>query len=528
MKKILLIQPRPPESIWTLKVSCEIAKVSALTAPLGLATLAALTPSQYDVQIVDESVESIDFDIDCDLVGITGYTVHSERMIEISKEFQKRGVLTVAGGAFCSSHPQVAQEHFDVVVKGEAERIWGQFLEDWDSGDFKSFYEEPGKIDLLNDPSPKPRWDLVKSDRYMVHAVQTTRGCPYNCEFCDVVSLFGQKSRHKTVEQVIEEVKDLAKRDVIEIFFADDNFIGNKKYAKSLLRALIELNATLKISLRFITQATLNCAEDEELMDLFKRANFFAMFVGIETPSHESLKSANKQHNMRIDMVQSVRNIQKRGILVVSGMIVGFDTDDIDIFEAQKEFIMKSGLVVPMVGMLMAPKGTRLWDRLEKENRLEGPEVGDSFKSTNIIPKLMSKEVMVKKYLELLEVIYSDDFFRKTFKIMMEQIDVDAIRKESAVANALSPRRAHFRLTMLGLRIVRSYLFSSKTDRKLMFDILSMSIRKSIFCIPLGMSALIFFKSNATFFKTQSYTLEDNSPQPEIAAASVAEATALR
>ena len=503
-KKIVFISPKPPESMWSLTGICEMIRRPAPIPPLGLATLAALTPSHYEIQIIDENIETIDFDIVCDLVGITGYTVHNARMFDIAKAFQIRGVLTVGGGAFCSSHPDMAREHFDVVVVGEAERVWPGFLKEWEKGIHQPFYEEIEQIDFDQNPSPIPRWDLIKVDQYLSQTVQTTRGCPYDCEFCDVVSLFGRKSRHKPIKQVLEELQQLSDLGAYEILFADDNFIGNRKYAKELLTELIPFNQALKVPMRYITQITLNCADDDELLDLLKRARFHSLFIGIESPKRESLIATNKHHNITKDMKKSVHKIQSRGILVIAAMIVGFDTDDVNIFDFQKKFLQEAGIIVPMVGMLMAPRGTKLWDRLEQERRLVDFDFGDSQLGTNIVPKLMSREELEANYLKLLQTIYSKEFLIKNFEIYMKQIDLREIWKESSVIQFFNLRKSPFFYTLYGFRVIWAHLISSRSDRSLLFNILKITIKKSPICLPLGIAALAYFRTLISYTERQT------------------------
>ena len=497
MKKIVLINPKSPESFWSLQGLCELNRRAATTPPLGLATLAAITPPAYEIQIVDEAVQPICYDIPCDLVGITGYTVHKSRMIEISGEFRSRGILTVAGGPYCSAHPEESQEFFDIVVAGEAEYIWPLILQDWENGSHKAFYKEKKTINVQE--SPPPRWDLVDPNQYLCGMVQTSRGCPYDCEFCDVVSLFGRKTRYKAIPQVLNEIENLANRGVPEIFFADDNFIGHPKYAKELLEQLILFNQNLKKPIRFMTQVTLNCAADNRLLDLFKRANFFSLFVGIETPKRESLIIANKRHNMKGDMIASVQKIQSKGIVVVPGMIVGFDTDDIGIFKIQEEFILKSGLLCPMIGVLMAPRGTKLWKRLESENRLMENEYGDMFLSTNFDPKLMSRDELETNYLTLLKTLYSAGHFTRRYRNFLEQVNLEELQDSSAVTQLLSIRKSYFFYTVAGIRILFGFLFSSTEDRKLLFQVLKITLLKSPKCLPLGLYSLAYFRAIRDF-----------------------------
>lgn len=501
MKKILLIQPKSPDTFWKMKGSFEITGKKNLMPPLGLATVAALTPPYYEVEIIDEDIEKIDFDTKCDMVGITGYTLHQRRMFEISAEFRKRGVLTVGGGPFCSAHPKDCADYFDVLVCGEVEHVWSKFLTDWEKNEHQNYYKGEEGIDLS--VTPVPRWDLTKLEHYSGAIMQTSRGCPYDCEFCDVVSLFGRRTRHKPLKHVMAEIKTLVELGSWEIFFADDNFIGNKKFARDLLKQLIELNKTLKKPVRFITQVTLNVAQDLELLDLFKRANFFSFFIGIESPNKESLIETNKRHNLKFDMKEAIRKIQSRGIFVISAMIVGFDSDDLDIFSLQSTFIRETGLTIPVLGMLTAPKGTKLWDRLEKENRLlTGLENGDTFTATNFIPKKMEKKELEDNYLKLLKEIYSFSHFLTRFQVLIDQIDLSEVKKNSPLAKQM--KISNFRLYSLGVtfRLIRHYLFNrDKEMRSFFLSTLKIALKKGFICFPLVIELLLYFKAQKEYIE---------------------------
>jgi radical SAM superfamily enzyme YgiQ (UPF0313 family) len=230
-------------------------------------------------------------------------------------------------------------------------------------------------------------------------------------------------------------------------------------------------------------------------MDLFKRANFEALFIGIETPNRESLIAANKRHNIRNDMLESIRKIQKRGIMIIAGMIVGFDTDDLTIFDTQRQFLNLGGLVAPLMGMLMAPKGTKLWDRLEREGRLLGREFGESMMTTNIIPKQMTKDELISNYIDLIDTIYSKGYFKKSLQAFIEQIDVNEIKTQSAAATHLTFGRTPFFYTANALRILWDYIKGGKEDIKFLWEILRMTVRKSIYCLPVGFTALLYFRT---------------------------------
>lgn len=506
MKKIVLIHPKAPETFWKMRGLLGITKKKAIIPPLGLATIAALTPLEYEVEIIDEEIEEIDFDIKCDIVGITGYTLHSKRMFAISSEFRKRGILTVGGGPFCSSHTSECRPYFDVLVCGEVEHVWSKFLSDWEKGEHQNYYQGEKDIDLS--VTPIPRWDLVKLDKYSEAVVQTSRGCPYDCEFCDVVSLFGRRNRHKPLENVMKEIEALVKTGRFSIFFADDNFIGNKKFAKELLMSLIELNKKLKRPVRFITQLTLNVSQDLELLDLFKQANFYAFFIGIESPKEDSLIDVGKQHNLKFDMKEAIRQIQSRGIFIIGLMIVGFDSDDMDIFHLQSDFLIETGLIFCMIGMLMAPKGTKLWARLEKEGRLL-PDMDDGVicSQSNIIPKLMGKKELEENYEKLLREVFSYSHCLKRFQKFIEQINLNEVKKNSPLAEQMKMRNFRFYYLGVTFRIVKYYLFNQdKEKRKFFRAMLTIGVRKGLICLPHVIEILVWFKSQKEYVDQHDIT----------------------
>jgi len=500
-KKIILIQPKTPENFWTLQKFIDLKHKKGNFPPISLATVAALTPRFYEVAIIDENIDTIDFGIECDLVGITGYTVHAQRMFEIASEFRKRGVLTIGGGVYCSSHLEQCLDHFDVVIKGEAEKIWSEFLNDWKRGEFQRCYVEENFIDLKI--SPQPRWDLLPIDRYLAGIVQSSRGCPNDCEFCDVTVLFGRKCRYKRVDQVMQEIKWFVDHGVIEFFLADDNFIGNKKYAKEILRHLIALNRNLKKPIAFFTQATVTVAEDDELLRLFKEAGFVALFIGIETPKKESLEIANKKINLQLDLKEAVRKIQAHGIMVYSGMVVGFDADDLEIFEQQEQFLSEAGIMVPMIGMLVAAKNTKLWKRLEKEGRLvPDSEFGDQERETNIIPLLMTKTELENNYFKLIKKVHGSDHFLLRYRSFISQIDLKLIGPDSILARYMDIKNFRMALFLWTLRVIKDYLFSlDKTRRKLFFSVMRLTVSKSIICLPLALNSLAYFLSLDDYVK---------------------------
>ena len=407
--RLLLINPRAPESFWSFRWAVDeiLPRKRAVNPPLGLATLAALCPASWDVAIVDENVEAVPRDPQADIIGICGMGVQFARQRELLEDYRRRGYYVVAGGSYASLCPEQYAEIADSVVAGEAEYIWPRFCADFESGAPKALYKECGEVSLHD--SPAPRYDLLKLDRYAMVSLQFSRGCPFQCEFCDIIIMFGRKPRTKTPAQICRELDVLRARGVHNVFFVDDNFIGNKPLARELLRALDAYQHEHDYKFRFGTEASLNLAQDEELMQLLRKANFQWVFIGIESPDPESLKETKKYQNTREDMLDSLRKIYAHAIDVFAGFIVGFDHDTVDTFERQRAFITQSGIQVAMVGMLTALPRTPLYARLAAEGRLVGEDTTDNTRlSTNVMPKQMTMDEMRAGYQQLYARLLSD------------------------------------------------------------------------------------------------------------------------
>ncbi|HEX7191167.1 MAG TPA: radical SAM protein, partial [Thermoanaerobaculia bacterium] len=407
--RLLLINPRAPESFWTFRWAVDrvLPDKRAINPPLGLATLAALTPESWEVEIVDENVEPIAASPVADIIGICGMGVQFARQRELLTHFRSRGFFVVAGGSYASLCPEAYEEIADAVIAGEAEYIWPQFCRDYEAGEAKPLYRECGEVSLRD--SPPPRYDLLKIDRYAMVSLQFSRGCPFRCEFCDIIVMFGRKPRTKTPEQVCRELDVLRERGVRNVFFVDDNFIGNKPQARELLRAIHEYQRVHDYNFRFGTEASLNLAQDEELMTLLHEANFQWVFIGIESPDEESLRETLKLQNTREDMQTSLHKIYRHGVDVFAGFIIGFDHDTTKTFDLQHDFIVHSGIQVAMVGLLTALPRTPLYARLQGEGRLlEGEATDNTRLWTNVVPKKMSIESMRSGYQQLYGRLLSD------------------------------------------------------------------------------------------------------------------------
>ncbi|HMP80664.1 MAG TPA: radical SAM protein, partial [Pirellulaceae bacterium] len=408
--RLLLINPRSPDSFWSFRWGMDRILVEQRTPnpPLGLATLAALTPANWTVQIVDEMVEQIPDRPEADLIGICGMGVQHPRQRELLDYFRQQGYFTVAGGSFASLCPEKLEGLADSVVAGEAEYIWPKFCADFEVGQTKPLYLEQGEVDLSDVPAP--RFDLLKLSKYGTASLQFSRGCPYRCEFCDIIVMFGRKPRTKTPEQIGRELDALRAQGATSAFFVDDNLIGNKKLAKELLRFLVDYQRRNGYAFRFGTEASLNLADDPELLDLFRQAGFAWVFLGIETPDVASLKEALKTQNTKSDLLAAVRTIYSYGIDVFSGFIVGFDNDTVDVFDRQYKFIVDAGIQVAMVGLLTALPRTPLYERLERDGRLRHDIMpGDNTRTqTNVIPAKMTYDELIAGYKGLYRRLCSD------------------------------------------------------------------------------------------------------------------------
>ncbi len=408
--KLYLVAPKNPESFWTFdRILPELGK-RATFPNLALPTLAALTPAEHEVVLCDEAVEPIDFDTDADWVGLTGYIVHRERMFEILDGFRARGKKLVVGGPFATLCPEQLRDRADVLFVGEAEETWGQFLRDAAEGTVRPEYETRDLPSL--ERSPVPRFDLLKLDRYRSMPIQFARGCPYTCEFCDIIVMYGRRPRAKRVEQVMAELEELARLGVPNVFVVDDNFIGDKKKAKALLRAISAWQAERGHPIELMTESSINLAQDAELLSLMRAANFTTIFVGIESPRAASLAETSKHQNLREDIVASVHRIQAAGIEVMAGMIVGFDNDDVSIFDEQFDFIQDARIPVSMTGLLNALPQTALHERLLAAGRLDSDYTGDQFAFSNVLPAGMTRLELYRGYERLLTRLYDYTHYR--------------------------------------------------------------------------------------------------------------------
>lgn len=411
--KALLIYPKYPDTFWSFKHILKFISKKAAFPPLGLLTVAAMLPKEWNKKLVDMNIQKLNDKeiIQADLVFISAMLVQEESAKETIKRCKSLGKIVIVGGpAFTTGYEKFPEvDHF---VLNEAEVTLPLFLQDLREGKLKKVYTSTERPEITK--TPIPEWSLINFKDYGTMAVQYSRGCPFNCEFCDIIIMNGRNPRTKTPEQTIDELQSLYDAGWRgSVFIVDDNFIGNKTNVKQMLPKLIEWQIKNKYPFQFLTEASLNLADDKELMQMMSKANFNKVFLGIESPSIKSLKECGKFQNTKRNLAESVKIIHKNGLQVMGGFIVGFDNDTENVFESQIRFIQEVGIVTAMVGVLNALPKTRLWDRLKKEGRLLEDTSGENTDgSINFIPR-MGKEKLYRGYKKIISTIYSPKHYFK-------------------------------------------------------------------------------------------------------------------
>jgi radical SAM superfamily enzyme YgiQ (UPF0313 family) len=420
--KILFVYPKYPATYWSFSGVLNYIDKKAIFPPLGLLTIASMIPEGWEKKLVDVNVSALkDDDIEwADMVFISAMIVQKEDAITILERCKKANKIVVAGGPiFTTNSEDFEQYGVDHFVLDEGEITLPLFLIDLANGNAKHIYRSSDRPDISK--TPVPLWALINISDYYGMVLQFSRGCPFNCEFCDIVIMNGRIPRTKSPKQVLAELQaifDLGFRGFF--FIVDDNFIGNKVKVKELLVELIDWQKERDYPFNFLTEASLNLAADEELMELMAKANFKSVFLGIETPSIESLKECGKFQNTKDDLVESVKKILNHGMMVMGGFIVGFDNDTETIFDAQIDFIQRTGITTAMVGMLGALPKTQLWYRLEKEGRLLNVSTGENTNgSLNFIPR-MGVNNLLSGYSRILSTIYSPKYYYQRIYTLVE------------------------------------------------------------------------------------------------------------
>ncbi len=420
---------------------------------LAVPTLLALTPPEHEIRVFDENIEDIDYDCKPDLVGITVRTMYANRAYSISETFRKRGIKTVLGGIHPSMRTEEALGHCDSVVVGEAEQVWSSLLQDAQKGDLKKIYRAGENADLTSFPVPV-RHALSKS-RYFADIIQTTKGCPFHCEFCSVHAFDGRKIRNRTIEQVLTEIRDVVGTDATykkrSIFFADDNIIANRKFAKEVFTALKDYN------LNWSCQASINISKEDELLRLMKDSGCGAILIGLESVSRENLSSMDKGVNLKHDYIKSIEKIQSHGILVHGSFILGYDFDTLSSFDELIDFLNETHLLMPLINILTPFPGTRLFDRMEEEGRILHKDWSKyDAKSVVFSPSLLTPDELLEGHRRVIREIYS---FDSIYKKLNYYWDIDFWKR----SNEEDPVKFKFRL-LFALRLC-SLLFSTNLNR---------------------------------------------------------------
>ncbi len=447
-------------------VSSLVSYIADLVGP----TLAALAPDDFEISLCDEHNAPVNFNSEADYIGITGKTGQYKRMIELARIFRERGKIIIIGGPYASLVPDAMRPHCDILVRGEVEGIADKLFSDLKADTWQSEYIG-GQPDLSL--SPTPRWDLYQNDKALMGCVQTSRGCPFECEFCDVIQYAGRKQRHKSNEQVLAELDVLYRQGYNQIFLADDNLTVYRRRAKELLIAIRDWNYRQTDGrITFFTQLSIDTAREDEILQLCAEAGLTQVFIGIETPNEESLKESKKRQNMGINLVDQIQRFLDYGIAVLGGMIVGFDSDDTTIFKRQLDFAMQTPVPIFSLTALVAPEATPLFDRMAEDNRLKGKANRDLFIGmpwrTNIIPKQLTEEQLYAGIRWLGNQLYHPAAF--------EQRVLQFIERYTPPQISQSLRFTKREIDMHALKVVKNTYKLGSEERKMFFNITEASM----------------------------------------------------
>ena len=447
---ILLLYPEFPDTFWSFKHALSFVGKRATFPPLGLLTIAGMLPDTWNKRLVDLNTSKLnDRDLEwADYAFVSGMVVQKESARGLIARCNKVGVKVVGGGPlFTMDHEEF--EGIDHFVLNEAEITLPRFLSDLDAGCPQRLYATEEFPDMAT--TPRPEWGLVNLKHYQAVGIQYSRGCPFNCDFCNITSLLGHRVRTKSTAQIIGELDDLYSCGWRgNVFFVDDNFIGNRRHLKAdLLPRLVDWQRNKK-GISFQTEASIDLADDRELMELMAEAGFDTVFVGIETPDELALAECNKKQNKHRDLVADVKTIQRAGLQVQGGFIVGFDSDNESVFKRQIDFIQNSGIVMAMVGLLQAPKGTQLYQRMQAAGRLRGSTSGDNVEGTTNIKPVMDLERLLAGYREILNTIYSPRHYYKRVQTLLREYRAPKAKFYLTRCDLVAFLRSTYRLGILG------------------------------------------------------------------------------
>jgi radical SAM superfamily enzyme YgiQ (UPF0313 family) len=481
--KILLVYPRYPDTFWSFRYALKFVAKKASFPPLSLLTVAAMLPGEWDKKLVDMNASGLhDRDIkQADYVFISAMDIQGDSARDVIARCNKLGTKVVAGGPYFTTQYEDIKgvDHF---VLDEGEVTVPLFLKDLEKGCPQPVYTSAEKPDLSR--TPLPLWSLINMKHYSSMNVQYSRGCPFNCEFCDIVPLYGHTPRTKAKQQMIAEMDALYNCGWRGgVFIVDDNFIGNKRKLKTeVLPALVDWMKMHNFPFALSTEASINLADDDELMELMAGAGFNQVFIGVESPNEESLAECDKSQNETRDLLTCIKKVQNHGIEVQGGFIIGFDSDPLTIFKNQISFIQKSGIVTAMVGLLNAPRGSRLYQRLKNENRLREDFTGDNTNcSMNFIPK-MNFDTLLQGYEHVVSTIYAPKHYYERVKTFLKEYR--PVKNQGSVRLRLSHFQALLRTIWLlgvldkGRKYYWKLFFSTLFQRPHSFPL---AIRMSVF-----------------------------------------------
>jgi radical SAM superfamily enzyme YgiQ (UPF0313 family) len=478
----------------------------------ALATIAALTPEDaFEIEIIDEQVDTLDFNKPYDIVGITAILTQFLRATEISAEFQRRGITVVCGGSSVSLSPERWRAHADVLIIGEAERTWPRFTADYLTGNYEKEYRETERFDLTCSPIPDYRHYSEEARHQIAGIVQTSRGCPFNCEFCDVINYVGRKMRYKPLENIMQEVEQLADMGFPVIGLADDNFSASRSKAKTILKSLRDWNRKRRSPVAFMTQLSIDTAQDEEFLRLATEAGLGRVLIGIESPNPDSLRETNKLQNIRHSMFEELKKFQQFGIQVLGTTIVGFDNDDLSIFKQHLDFHEGSGVLNIHVYPLQAPDGSALRQRAIREGRyrdwetnVQGdPRKANMYNTFTLIPKQMTMDQLKQGRLWLLHNLYSPERFLQRFTTFLTNFESSPYR-----ANLTFPKHRLNVQILRGLgKFIPYFLFKTTPEEKRLIKEMWQQVRASHFPNRFPMLLMGFIS-----FKTMRETIRAEEP----------------
>ncbi|RUA03474.1 MAG: hypothetical protein DSY89_00670 [Deltaproteobacteria bacterium] len=496
--QIYLIAPRTPDSFWNMQGTLDAVGVKALMPSVALSTLISLTPPEVTVQYhyCDENVSTIDWELACDLVAISGFTLHAKRIAELFRKFGDRGIPVALGGALATLDTELARPMADHLFVGEAEYTWPAFLKEFSANRARPVYIQKNFVDI-ND-SPPPDWTFINGKNYLYMAVQTARGCPNHCDFCDAVRLIGHKHRCKPIDQVITEVNSLYKAGCEVIFFSDDNFMVSQRYTKKLLQRLIEWNTSLPHPVQFACQTDVRITDNETLLQLMADARFSAVFLGIESLRRECLEEISKGHLYRPDMTSRIRRMAHYGLLPFIGLIVGFDADDENTFDEIELFLNEAGIPTVSISVLNAPEGTPLHERLLSSGRIDEQFAGVWHFSTNIVPLSGSRKEMLSRHRRLFLRLYEPGHFESRTLRWLRQVGYFP-------SIYIQKRRPGANLLKIG-RIIRHYTFRVPAPvRRTFFSILYQTFRIDPQLVRKAITIMTQYCHYYTFVSDKSY-----------------------